>query len=797
MSKIRIVGKPDVPPGSYTPPILDPGVPPPQAVNRTASFTLKGGRADDNKPIPMITGTCDLPLGSIRYARVWTSTLWIVRLLALGEREATARGGEQGGKLDGLVNIHTAAGDILNSFLLPNRQISDNFSYTFHPGSLDQVVDVDLHAVDPSFTYNFVVTDWTGKRRALAYIVERYAVVATNFPSGPPDWIYRLKGSQMFDPRNGLTRYTENTFVQQRFWELDPEGAYKRLDQIDDVRFTAAANIAEQVTDNHTPRFTSHFLIAAATSDVRKTFRTLSMSSFPPIENKWGPICDRPADPVMVLDETNLATGDVSAEPNLTPDQRINHVIVEFTDTSHFLWTVGGPGGTIDLRTDALIAGLEEDRSMTLILPHVHDQFMAMALAYYQLYSYQGDFHLKLAWKAIAGSLKLGDVVTQKIDSWARQYVCRIGSREKRQDGTYNVDLQRIDTRKWNDIPTPVPSWGGGGGSVSPPVGDSVPTALASISINGLLARLTDARRLFLATPVSILSGSHAAQVWRAIDLLDLPAISAANLTDGTTGTGAIVLASAAPGLAPVQSVAGRTGNVVIGEGDVTGLTGHLAAKAPLASPVFSGLARVDQEDGGLIIDAAGLQRYGIVKTSGFATEFRFLSSATIGWRFRRVTSGTLLSPSASDVPLEVDASGNLLAANGLKERGLAAPLGEWTSFTPSRGAGAGTWTGGSVNTAKYAREGKKLTVAVDISGSSVSNVTTTLTMTIPGLYAANTAMKLLFGCLDSNVVGNAVAIVASGSTVLTLAKDITQTGAWAVSLGTTSISFVFVFEIQ
>ena len=64
----------------------------------------------------------------------------------------------------------------------------------------------------------------------------------------------------------------------------------------------------------------------------------------------------------------------------------------------------------------------------------------------------------------------------------------------------------------------------------------------------------------------------------------------------GTPSTGQVLTASGTtaatwqtPSAGGVTSVAGRTGVVVIGESDVTNLTADLAAKAPLASPTFTG----------------------------------------------------------------------------------------------------------------------------------------------------------------------------------------------------------------
>src|SRR5215831_8695388 len=56
-----------------------------------------------------------------------------------------------------------------------------------------------------------------------------------------------------------------------------------------------------------------------------------------------------------------------------------------------------------------------------------------------------------------------------------------------------------------------------------------------------------------------------------------------------TTAFVAAQIAASAPALAPVQSVAGKTGAVTLVEADITNLVSDLAAKASLASPTFSG----------------------------------------------------------------------------------------------------------------------------------------------------------------------------------------------------------------
>ncbi|HEX2834369.1 MAG TPA: hypothetical protein VHW00_15270 [Thermoanaerobaculia bacterium] len=75
---------------------------------------------------------------------------------------------------------------------------------------------------------------------------------------------------------------------------------------------------------------------------------------------------------------------------------------------------------------------------------------------------------------------------------------------------------------------------------------------------------------------------------------------------------------------------------------------------------VTGGSIYLNSEDSGLVVDAAGYKRYGLVKNSGRNTEWRYLQSAP--FRVRRLTSGTdVRSGSApSDVPMVFTAAGNV-----------------------------------------------------------------------------------------------------------------------------------------
>ncbi|MBL4753498.1 MAG: hypothetical protein JKY52_07905, partial [Flavobacteriales bacterium] len=67
----------------------------------------------------------------------------------------------------------------------------------------------------------------------------------------------------------------------------------------------------------------------------------------------------------------------------------------------------------------------------------------------------------------------------------------------------------------------------------------------------------------------------------------------------------------------------------------------------------LAGSAYINSEGAGFIVDASGNQRVGLIKELGFAGELRHLSAVDLS--VRRVTAGTLVAPTASDVVMTFD----------------------------------------------------------------------------------------------------------------------------------------------
>lgn len=148
-----------------------------------------------------------------------------------------------------------------------------------------------------------------------------------------------------------------------------------------------------------------------------------------------------------------------------------------------------------------------------------------------------------------------------------------------------------------------------------------------------------------------------------------------------------IVLPLAAGGTGNASGTATVNANLtgpITSTGNATAVasqTGTGSTFAMKASPVFNGLVDIDQEDGGLVIDSGTNQRYGIIKTTGKGAEFRWLTAATVGFRFRRITAGTLLVPTADSVVFEIDNAGNLSIA-GIATLGAPITLKGYTVAT-------------------------------------------------------------------------------------------------------------------
>lgn len=110
-----------------------------------------------------------------------------------------------------------------------------------HLGSPDQAADATLisHAPDK----------WTANHRlrGRAYIYVRLAKNADLFPNGVPNIRARVRGKKVYDPRSGLTAYSENVALCVADYITSAEGLNADYDtEINETLLTAAANVCDE-----------------------------------------------------------------------------------------------------------------------------------------------------------------------------------------------------------------------------------------------------------------------------------------------------------------------------------------------------------------------------------------------------------------------------------------------------------------------------------------------------------------------------------------------------------------------
>lgn len=181
-----------------------------------------------------------------------------------------------------------------------------------------------------------------------------------------------------------------------------------------------------------------------------------------------------------------------------------------------------------------------------------------------------------------------------------------------------------------------------------------------------------------------------------------------------------------------------------------------------------------------------------------FATGAWIWAESGVGLGIQGGGTLRLRSSGSTTDALTIDASQNTVLSGTLKERGRTVAMGEWTTFTPTLTAATGTWTGGTVNYAKYMLVGKTMTIALDVFGTSVSATPANLSVAIPGGFTSAGPTGNSGSGLDNGVTSTVWAISGNASaTTISIFKTVAGGGAWATSTANTRVGFELVFEVQ
>lgn len=141
-----------------------------------------------------------------------------------------------------VTSINPSSGNI-NTVLLPDGTSSDRYSGYIRIqeglGTSDQVANASLVNRTPSWTNNH-------RLQGIAYLYVRLRYDADVFPNGVPTITAVVKGKKVYDPRSGLTAWSDNPALCIRDYLTSKYGLNEDSANVDDTLVSAAANICDQ-----------------------------------------------------------------------------------------------------------------------------------------------------------------------------------------------------------------------------------------------------------------------------------------------------------------------------------------------------------------------------------------------------------------------------------------------------------------------------------------------------------------------------------------------------------------------
>ena len=138
--------------------------------------------------------------------------------------------------------------DVDGNVSSPSRY-NNKVRINFHLGDPNQAADSDLVSE---------VSNWTTdhRLRGVAYLYIRYSYNADAFPNGLPEVTVKIKGKKLYDPRTGLTEWSDNPALAIRDYLTSSYGLNEEDARVDDASVSTAANVCDELAANGEKKFT-------------------------------------------------------------------------------------------------------------------------------------------------------------------------------------------------------------------------------------------------------------------------------------------------------------------------------------------------------------------------------------------------------------------------------------------------------------------------------------------------------------------------------------------------------------
>lgn len=319
-----------------------------------------------------------------------------------------------------------------------------------HLGSPDQAADPRMQLLLPG--------TWTADHRArgVAYLECEFVYEETSFPTGLPNVTAAIAGAEVYDPRNGLTGYTDNPALMMRHVLLHPQfGKRTSLTAAEEARIAAAASACD-IPTNYAGAVVSLYrgaLVVPFGAPARDVLDDLGQS----MAGEWayaaGEIYIRAGvyqAPVMSLTEADLAVvqrsndGSVSQSaitlvPHKPRNEKVNIIAARIWDSSsNYIETPVTP-----FRADALIAADGVELTQEVVMPAVTYSPQAYHICGVMLRDARDPLTVTLPFKMSAYPLELFDGVTLTIPRYgwsAKEF--RVLGRTFSADGLVQLTLK-------------------------------------------------------------------------------------------------------------------------------------------------------------------------------------------------------------------------------------------------------------------------------------------------------------------------------------------------------------------
>lgn len=206
-----------------------------------------------------------------------------------------------------------------------------------HLGATTQTADTDLVAESASL--------WTTdhRLRGICYIYVRLLWSQNVFPNGIPNVRAVVKGKKLYDPRTGLTVWSDNWALCVRDYLVDPYGLACETTEIDDDAVEAAANICDEDVDldaggtTTQKRYTCNGTVnlADTPADIMRSLLSAGAGATVYTQGVYRIFAGAYVTPAISIDEDWLAGG-VKVQPRRPRRELYNAVRGTYSDASKF-----------------------------------------------------------------------------------------------------------------------------------------------------------------------------------------------------------------------------------------------------------------------------------------------------------------------------------------------------------------------------------------------------------------------------------------------------------------------------